>query len=143
LLNPLNHSATIPAAIAAGITPGHTVAERRKALTDKHAKLKTWLIPGYGAYQHYKDQGLANRLGNMPQWKAALSTIDPKTMYTTGGGALAGGLAGGLLSKENKLRNAVLGSLLGAGAGYATDYLRKRNPDFFNNVKDKLNASIR
>lgn len=23
------------------------------------------------------------------------------------------------------------------------DYLRKRNTDFFNNVKDKLNASIR
>lgn len=143
LLNPLNTLATIPAGVVAAITPGHTVADRRKALNDPNARLKTWLIPGYGTYQYYKDQGLANRLGHMNPIKARLATIDPVSAGLTGGGALAGGLAGGLASKDNKLRNALLGAALGAGAGYATDYLRRKNPDVVASLKDKLGAVIR
>lgn len=145
-LNPVNLALspiTIPAAaIAAAATKGHSVAERRKALNDPNARLKTWLIPGYGMYQSYKDLGLSHRLGKMNPVQAQLAVIDPTTAGLTGGGALAGGLVGGLASKENKLRNAVLGAALGAGAGYGVDYLRRRNPrevaKLRKSVKNKL-----
>ena len=61
-LNPLNLVAAPGAALAALLTRGDTPDERAKFVNDPNKILKTWLLPGYGSYNYYKDLGLARRL---------------------------------------------------------------------------------
>lgn len=67
MINPLNLLASPFAALGAAITDGHTPDERAEVADDENQVLKTWLIPGYGTYQMYKDLGLSNRVGDIDQ----------------------------------------------------------------------------
>lgn len=72
VLNPLNLVASPFAGLAAAVTDGHTPEQRAEVANDEGQTLKTWLIPGYGVYQMYKDLGLSNRLGDIENTVANL-----------------------------------------------------------------------
>lgn len=67
IVNPLNWVASPISGLAAAVTDGHTPEERAEVANDPNQVLKTWLIPGYGAYQTYKDLGLSNRVEDIDQ----------------------------------------------------------------------------
>lgn len=61
-VNPLNLLAEVPAGLAAYMTPEQSLKERAKANSGDYEAIKTWLIPGYGTYQGWKDVGATNRV---------------------------------------------------------------------------------
>lgn len=79
VLNPLNWVAAPIAGLAAALTPTRELDEQAKRNNDKSYRLKSFLIPGWNAYNSFKTVGASNKVSEGTYTDKDLDELDPET----------------------------------------------------------------